>query len=104
MKARSSVSLIATYRNTENAPVVFFDGPVAWALHDGVVAIELGIRAMVPVGQGLGDVGAETESHICGRLRCSPAAARLLGNAIAKTLEMIETPQDAAVPVVGKLN
>jgi hypothetical protein len=103
MKVRG-VGQITTYKNTETAPVIFFDGPVAWAIHDGVVAIELGIRAMVPVGEGEGEVAADTANHVCGRLRCSPGAARLLGSAITKMLEMLERPQDAAAAVLGKLN
>lgn len=104
MNAHSRVSQIATYKNTETAPVIFFDGPVAWAIHDGVVAIELGIRAMVPVGDGEGEVPAGTEGHIAGRLRCSPAAARKLHEAIDKILTMLERSQSADAAVVGKLN
>jgi hypothetical protein len=81
-----------------------FDGAVAWATHDGLVAIELGIRAMVPVGNGEGEVGADTESHIAERLRCSPATARHLRDVITSTLDMLDRSQDAAAAVLGKLN
>jgi hypothetical protein len=104
MKIRSGHSSIAAYRNTETAPVVFFDGPVAWAVLDGVIAIELGVRAMVPVGEGEGEVGAETEGHIAARIRCSPAAARHLRDVIIQTLDMLDRPQNAAATALGKLN
>ena len=104
MKVCDSVSRITTYRNTENAPTVFFDAPVAWSLHDGVVAIELAIRAMVPHGDGEGPDGPDTEGHIAARLRCSPEAARRLRDVLDKTLERLGRPQDAAAPVVAKLN
>jgi hypothetical protein len=104
VKVPNGVNRITTYRNTENAPVIHFDAPVACALQDGVVAIELAIRAMVPVGDGEGDVGPDTEGHIAGRLRCSPEAARRLRDVLDKTLERLGRPQDAAAPVVAKLN
>jgi hypothetical protein len=104
VKVRDGVSRITTYRNTENAPVIHFDAPVAWALHDGVVAIELAIRAMVPVGDGEGDVGPDTEGHITARLRCSPEAARRLRDVLDKTLERLERPQGAVAPIVANLN
>jgi hypothetical protein len=70
----------------------------------GVVAIELAIRAMVPHGDGEGPDGPDTEGHIAARLRCSPEAARRLRDVLDKTLERLGRPQDAAAPVVAKLN
>jgi hypothetical protein len=104
MKVRGSVSRITTYRNNENAPVIHFDAPVAWALHYGVVAVELGFRAMVPHGDGEGECGPDTEGHIAARLRCSPEAARRLRDVLDKMLERLEKPRDAAAPMVANLN
>jgi hypothetical protein len=107
MKVGGGVGRITTYRNNENAPVVHFDAPVAWSLHDGVVAIELAFRAMVPVGDGEGEGGPETEGHIAARLRCSPEAARRLRDVLDKMLAKLEQPQSAdavALVVGGKLN
>jgi hypothetical protein len=106
VKVRGGVNRITTYRNTETAPTLFFDAPVAWAIHDGVVAIELALRAMVPVGdgEGEGEAGPDTEGHIAARLRCSPEAARRLRDVLDKTLTMLDRPQDAAAAVVAKLN
>jgi hypothetical protein len=104
VKVRGGVNRITTYRNTETAPTVFFDAPVAWAIHDGVVAIELGLRAMVPVGDGEGEAGPDIEGHIAGRLRCSPEAARRLRDVLDKTLTRLDRPHDVAAAVVAKLN
>jgi hypothetical protein len=104
MKVPPAVGKIEVYRNTENAPTVFFDAPVAWALHDGVVAIELALRAMVPHGDGEGPDGPDTEGHVAARLRCSPKAAQRLRDVLDKTLAMLDRPQDAPAAVVAKLN
>jgi hypothetical protein len=104
MKVPPAVGKIQVYRNTENAPTVFFDAPVAWSLHDGVVAIELAIRAMAPHGDGEGPEGPDTEGHIAARLRCSPEAARRLRDVLDKTLEKIDQPHAGPAVVMANLN
>src|SRR6202453_3093316 len=99
MKVRDAGTKISTYRNTECAPTLFFDAPVAWP-GGAIIAVELGFRAMSPGGQGEGEGLAETECHIAGRLRCSPAAARLLRNALDKALNMSDRRQDDEAPAL----
>jgi hypothetical protein len=84
--------------------LVGFDAPVAWALRDGVVAIELAVRAMAPVGDGEGPEGPDTEGHVAARLRCSAEAARRLRDVLDGMLEKMDRPQDAPAAVVAKLN
>jgi hypothetical protein len=101
----SKANRITRYRNCQTAPLIFFDAPVAWAAGEDILAIELGARAMAPAGdvedERDGDVAAEMEGHIVGRLRCSRTAARQLRDVLGK---MLDCPQGAVTPVVGKLN
>jgi hypothetical protein len=93
------------YRNTENAPVVYFDFCAAYANHGSTIAVELGIRAMTPIaGESEGEVGADTECHIAGRLRCGLTAAKHLRDVLDKMIEKMERPQVAAAAMLGKLN
>jgi hypothetical protein len=95
---------MTAYKNTETAPIVFFDGPIAWGTYAGVIQIELGARCMSATTDGEHALPAAVEVHVAARLRCSPSAARKLRDAIDKTLTMLDRPQDAAAAVVGKLN
>jgi hypothetical protein len=94
------------YKNTETAPLIYFDGAIAWGTYAGVVQIELGARAMCATTDGDLGAPAEVAVHVSGRLRCSPAAARQLRDVIDKSLAKPEQPQgpDAVAPLVGKLN
>ena len=40
------------YKNTETAPLIFFDGAIAWGTYAGVVQIELGARALCATTDG----------------------------------------------------
>jgi hypothetical protein len=94
------------YKNTETAPLIFFDGAIAWGTYAGVVQIEFGARALCATTDGDLGAPAEVAVHVFGRLRCSPAAARQLRDVIDKSLEKLEQPHgaDVAAPVAGKLN
>jgi hypothetical protein len=95
---------ILGYLNNENAPFVFFDGPIAWGTYGGIIEIEVGARAMTATHDGENELPAATEIHVVGRLRCSPTAARKLRDAIDRTLTMLDRSQDAMAAAVGKLN
>jgi hypothetical protein len=104
--SRRGANRITRYRNCEGAAFIYFDAPISWSSGDDIIAIELGARAMAPAGdvedERDGDVTAELEGHVVGRLRCSRTAARRLRDVIS---QMLDHPQGAVAPaVIGKLN
>ena len=82
------------YRNVDNAPFVYFDVVPSFGVMNGTVQIELAARTLSPAGRDV-----EVELVACGRLRCSPAAAQALRDAIDKTLKMLAEPQ--GLPAAG---
>jgi hypothetical protein len=67
----------------------------------GTVEIELATRILIPAPNGLTDVKFLSS----GRLRCSPAAAVNLRNALDSALKMLEAPQPQSDPVAAsKMN
>ncbi len=71
--------------SSERAPFIYFDGAVTYGVNNGAIQIELAANTIVPDG-----VTTRTDVLISAHLRCSPAAARGLREAIEKALEMIE--------------
>jgi len=83
------------------AALVYFDIVGAYGIMHGTVEIELATRILVPTANGLTDVKFLSS----GRLRCSPAAAANLRNAIDAALKMLEAPQPQPDPVAAsKMN
>ena len=75
------------------APLVYFDIVAAYGAMHGAIEIELATRILVPKPDG----ATEVKFLSSGRLRCSPAAATNLRNALDAALKMLEQPQANAV-------
>ena len=90
---------IPTYINTSTAPFVVFDVVAAHGVLNGAVQIELAGRTLIPKDDGT--VGIEIVA--AARLRCSPAAAIALRDAINGALEMLQQPSEPT-PVASALN
>lgn len=78
---------------------VYFDGVSAFGHLNGAIQIELVANALDTAEDGTVEVRRVTTAHI----RCSPAAAADLAQAIGKALEMQQSPNHQA-PTSGTLN
>jgi hypothetical protein len=75
----------------ESAPFVYFDNAVTYGVLNGAIQLELTANTIVPGG---GPTKTATEFVVVAHLRCSPAAAIDLKNAIEKALLMLTPPDD----------
>lgn len=89
---------VPSYDDASDAPFVYFDIAPVFGTFNGAIQIELASRLLVPAPDGTVGIKFRTT----GRLRCSPAAAGHLRDAIEAALKMLEQPQGAAAS--GKLN
>ena len=90
---------IPIYKNSDTAPFVYFDMAPTYGIMNGAVQIELLARTLIPKSEG----GVQIEFGITGRLRCTPAAARDLRNALDAALKLFD--QAPEVPVAAsKMN
>jgi hypothetical protein len=71
----------------EQAPLIYFDGVASYGVYNGAVQIELVANVIVPDG----DV-TRIDVLMTTHLRCTPAAAIALRNAIDGALEMRSLP------------
>lgn len=78
------------YRSRDNAPFVVFDGVVAHGVMNGAVQIELASRTLIP--QSAGELVVEFVA--AGHLRCSPASAVALRDALDSALKMLQQPPE----------
>jgi hypothetical protein len=74
------------YENVSTAPYVSFDRVAAHGVMNGSIQMELASRILIPLPDG----GVEIKFATSGRLRCSPAAAVQLRDAINAVLKMHE--------------
>src|ERR1700692_189654 len=81
------------YENIDTAPFVYFDISPAHGITGGAIQIELASRILNAVSDG----SVEIKFITSGRLRCSPAAALNLRNAIDAALKMVEQPRQSPV-------
>lgn len=85
--------------SSERAPVIYFDGVSCFGHHNGAIQIELAANLLMPVGAGVRVDVIQT-----GHIRCSPAAAAALREALDKALAMYQQgqgqPQADAIPAV----
>jgi hypothetical protein len=84
--------------SSERAPIVYFDGASCFGHHNGMIQVELAANLLLPVGAAV-RVDVVQTAH----LRCSPAAARALREALDKALAMYEQGQRQpmeTIPVV----
>jgi hypothetical protein len=83
--------------SSERAPFVYFDGVSCFGHHNGAIQIELAANLLMPVGAGV-RIDVIQTAH----LRCSPAAAIVLREALDKALAMMQQaqPQAEIIPAV----
>lgn len=81
------------YRDRPDAPVIYFDEVAANGILNGAVQIELCGRSIIPATDGH---ALQVEFVTTGRLRCSPAAARMLRQALDGALAMLDQPHEPA--------
>jgi hypothetical protein len=74
-----------SFRNTDTAPFVYFDGVATYGVVNGVIHFELVSRVLSPTA----GTHVTTEFVSTGRLRCGPAALTHLRDSIDKVLEML---------------
>jgi hypothetical protein len=87
--SKASAPVSARFRDSDTAPIVYFDASATFGVLAGVIQIELVSRVLVPLAGG----GVKMEFLTTGRLRCSPAAAKRLRDAITKSLDMTTQEQ-----------
>ena len=84
-----------TIAGNDRAPFVYCDGVAAFGVNKGGVEIELSSRTVLPIPD---TTGVRHEIVITGHLRCSPAAAIAIREAIEKVLAMLAQTQQGARP------
>jgi hypothetical protein len=89
-----------SFKNPDSTPFIYFDIAPFFGIMAGAIQIELAARTLSPTQ----DERISTEFITTAHLRCSPAAARHLREAIDKSLEMLERPHEPLAASVGKLN
>ena|SRR6185312_10495748 len=97
----SSTPTTPPFRNSDLAPFIYFDVAPTFGTMGGAIQIELGSRTLTPGS----DNDVSIEFITTGRLRCSPAAAKHLRDAIDRSLEMLEQQHESpAASTTGTLN
>jgi hypothetical protein len=86
-------------RNAEQAPFIYFDGVASYGVSSGAIQIELAADVIIP-----GELDAKTDVVMTAHLRCTPAAAISLQQALNKILEVLNMPTAVVSEVVGKPN
>jgi hypothetical protein len=83
------------------APFIYSDGVATFGVQGGVIQIELAANSIVPEG-------AETRSEllVVAHLRCGPAAAKAIRDAIDRALEMpsVEAAIMPTMPAASRPN
>lgn len=90
---------IPPYIDAGTAEFVYFDVAPTFGVMNGAIQIELASRILIP-----GPEAPESRFLMTGRLRCSPAAAGNLRDAINSALEQLEQLQQGQVATGSKLN
>jgi len=90
------------YRTPDQAPFIYFDAAPTYGTLNGAVQVELVSRVMSPSGPGTTDIAVEF--LITGHIRCSPAAAVSLRDALNSAMELLQQPQAASAAEANKLN
>jgi hypothetical protein len=80
--------VIVSTASSERAPFVYFDGASCFGHHNGTIQIELAANLLLPIGAAV-RVDVIQTAH----LRCSPAAAMALREALDKALSMYHQGQ-----------
>jgi hypothetical protein len=83
---------VLTIAGNDAAPFVYCDAVAAFGVNKGVVEIELSSRTILPIPD---TTSVRHEVVITGHLRCSPAAAAAIREALEKTMTMLAQAQQA---------
>jgi hypothetical protein len=86
--------VIISPTSAEQAPFIYFDGVSCFGQHQGTIQIELAASVPIPAAAGLRASVLQT-AHI----RCSPAAALSLRDALNKALALLVQERDQAPPI-----
>jgi hypothetical protein len=86
----ASPGVTVSTTSAERAPFIYFDGVSCFGHHNGAIQIELAANLLMPVGAGV-RVDVIQTAH----LRCTPAAAMALREAIDKALAMLQQGQQS---------
>jgi len=89
LKVKGPPAPLPMLKNAGNAPLVYFDSVPAYGTWGGNVEVELAARMLMPKPDGSVMVDMACTSH----LRCSPAAAIVLIDALTKALDMLSKVQ-----------
>jgi hypothetical protein len=87
------------YVDVETVPLIYFDLAPAYGVMSGAIQVELASRTLSPAPNG----PVEVKFITSGRLRCTPAAATHLRNALDAALKMLEQPHQSP-SAASKLN
>jgi hypothetical protein len=83
--------------SAERAPFIYFDGVSCFGHHNGTIQIELAANLLMPLGPSVRVDVIQT-----GHLRCTPAAAMALREALDKALAMLQQgqPRPEDIPAI----
>jgi hypothetical protein len=81
--------------SSEQAPFIYCDGVALFGITSGIVQLELAANTVMPEG-----TGTRTDVLITAHLRCSPAAAVALRDAIDRALSL-PAQQAGMQPISG---
>ena len=87
--------------NSGTAPFIYFDAALAYGVLAGAIQIEIASRVLTPRE---GTTAVDVQFVCTGHIRCSPAAAVHLRDALTKTLEMLNQPQEVQPVAASRLN
>ncbi|WFU42052.1 hypothetical protein QA640_06040 [Bradyrhizobium sp. CB82] len=93
--ATNSGGVTISTGSAERAPFIYFDGVSCFGHHNGAIQIELAANLLMPVGPGVRVDVIQT-----GHIRCSPAAAIALREALDKALAMMQQGQQQPTEVI----
>jgi hypothetical protein len=81
---------MAGYVSIPTAPIIYFDyAPIHGMFAGAIIQIELAARTLSPLPNG----SVVSRMVEVGRIRCSPAAAKNLKEALEAALKMLEQPR-----------
>lgn len=88
------------YVESHSVPFVYFDVAPAHGIMNGAIQVELFARTMHPMPSS---ENVQIKFVSTGHLRCSPAAARFLCDALEAAIKMLEKQQESPA-ATSKLN
>jgi len=80
---------------SDTAPIVYYDGVLAWGLLNGVVQVELAANHLMPVSLGE-NADVKTRTVVTAHLRCNLVAAQNLRDVLDAAIRRAMTPPDKA--------